>query len=55
MSKTLILTGIVAFALMLGIAGNSDYEDAKAASALYEQYVCEGIHPDYKQLGVECE
>lgn len=54
-NRILMGMGVVAALGLMGLAGNSDYEDAQAAAALYDQYVCEGVHPDYDQRGVECE
>lgn len=41
--------------IVLGSIGNADYEDAKAAAALYDRYVCEGVHPDYEKRVVVCD
>ena len=49
------LLAVFAIVAVFGLVGNADYEDALAAAALYEQYVCEGVHPDYEKRGVDCD
>lgn len=50
--KTLIVLAVV---VLFGIVGQMDYDDAVQQSNVYTQNVCDGTHPDYKQLGVTCE
>ena len=53
--KIFIGAGLTAltFALM-GMAGNADYEDAKASEADYCKRVLSGKHTDYLELGGVC-
>lgn len=43
------------FALLaLGIVGTMDLEDAKADANYYNDMVCQGAWPNYKQVEVTC-
>lgn len=52
--RILLNAGVVLALLMLGFVGNMDYEDELAEQAFYEEMVCLGHWPDYKNLGVVC-
>jgi len=45
----------VIFLIVLGLVGKADYEDELAEESFYNQMVCDGNWPDYKELGVSCE
>jgi hypothetical protein len=47
----LLLLGL----LLLGVGGNASYEDELREQEFYNEMVCFGAWPDYKELGVECE
>ena len=51
---TKILLGAVLF-LILGIAGNMDYNDAVLEEQHYVTMVCDGFWPDFKQFGLKCD
>lgn len=53
--KRAALIALVIFLIAMGLVGNGDYEDELAEEAFYEEMVCDGKWPDYKQLGVICE
>lgn len=42
-------------ALMIGIVGQMDYEDAKAQEQHYTHMVCSGAWPDYDNRNPECK
>ena len=52
--RILLNAGVVLALLLLGFVGNMDYEDELAEQAFYEEMVCLGHWPDYKNLGVVC-
>ena len=52
--RILLNAGVVLALLLLGFAGNMDYEDELAEQAFYEEMVCLGHWPDYQNLGVVC-
>ena len=50
--KTVLAVTVLA---LFGIVGSMDYEDAVQQEIVYVKNVCDGVWPDYKQLGVTCE
>lgn len=46
---------VIVVLLLIGMMGNLEYEDELAEQAFYEEMVCEGKWPDYKNLEVKCE
>jgi hypothetical protein len=44
----------VIFFVVLGLVGNLEFEDIVHEAELYQDKVCSGIVPDYKQLKPEC-
>lgn len=52
--RILLNAGVVLALLLLGFVSNMDYEDELAEQAFYEEMVCLGHWPDYKNLGVVC-
>lgn len=53
--KRLALIALVIFLTAMGVVGRADYEDELAEETFYNQMVCDGNWPDYKDLGVSCE
>ena len=54
--KLIVIAGIVAFVALLGMAGQMDFEDAKAEEALYCDNVKNGVWPDYDGIYADvCE
>ena len=53
--KRAALIALVIFLIVLGLVGKADYEDELAEESFYNQMVCDGNWPDYKELGVSCE
>lgn len=49
------LIALVIFLTAMGVVGRADYEDELAEETFYNQMVCDGNWPDYKDLGVSCE
>lgn len=51
----LIAIGLAALTFaLLGVAGNADYEDAKASEAAYCERVADGSHSDYLNISEVC-
>lgn len=48
-----ILGGLAAAALLITV-GTMDANDSQQQAKIYNEKVCSGVHPDYKQLGVKC-
>lgn len=44
---------VLAF-MLLGFAGEADYQAELHEQERYEERVCQGVHSDYKGLGVRC-
>jgi hypothetical protein len=53
--KRLALIALLIFLTVMGLVGRADYEDELAEESFYEQMVCDGHWPDYKNVGVSCE
>lgn len=49
------LIALLIFLTVMGLVGRADYEDELAEESFYEQMVCDGHWPDYKNVGVSCE
>ena len=45
---------VITLLLLIGMLGRLDYEDELAEEAFYQEMVCAGKWPDYKNLGVVC-
>ena len=48
------LSILAAILLALGWIGNQDYQDELIEERRYFEDVCDGIHPDYKNLQPPC-
>jgi hypothetical protein len=48
------LSILAAILLALGLIGNQDYQDELIQEQQYFKDVCDGIHPDYKNLQPPC-
>mgnify|MGYP003136634927 FL=1 len=48
------LSILAAILLALGLIGNQDYKDELIQEQQYFKDVCDGIHPDYKNLKPKC-
>ncbi len=48
------LSILAAVLLVLGWIGNQDYQDELIQEQQYFKDVCDGIHPDYKNLQPPC-
>lgn len=53
--KLAFLTVITILMVIMGIAGEMDYEDAKAFEKQYIIEVCTGQIPNYKEWKIDCE
>ena len=49
------LLAVCLMVIGLGVLGMMDYTDEQTEHNQYKADVCEGIYPDYKKIGVECE
>jgi hypothetical protein len=53
--KLRYVAAVVAVFLIIGLAGNSDYEDQLIAENHYNEMVCSGHWPDYENRQPACE
>lgn len=44
----------IIFLIVLGLAGNLEFEDELRASQLYEENVCLNNMPNYKGIEIDC-
>ena len=44
----LLLMGLLFALLVLGIAGEGDYQEAQDQAQLYDEMVCKGLWPDFE-------
>jgi len=53
--KLTAAVGAFAFLVALGVAGESDYQEAVRQEQEYQHMVCSGAWPNYKRIPVKCE
>lgn len=49
----LVVMGLC-FAMLLGLVGSYDYDEALDSQALYCENVASGVWPDYKEIMIGC-
>lgn len=54
-AKVFGITLFVLIFVIFGVIGAADYEDALLMDKIYKDDVCNGVHPNYKNIEVVCK